>query len=96
MSSTELATGPMIASLNKVFDKMKDVDAALWAFGEIGIRPEYLHYGIPDKCSQSMAFSLMLSLGEEYKRKKEMLTLLKEEESIEEAMEKMLALIEAM
>lgn len=96
MSSTAEITGPMRAVLNKMFDKMKEVDAALWAIGEIGVRPEYLHYGIPEICSQSIAFSLMLSLGEEYKRKTEMLTLLKEEEGIEGAMTKMLELVEAM
>jgi len=96
MSSTEEITGPMRVVLDKMFVKMKEVDAALWAIGEIGVRPEYLHYGIPEICSKSIAFSLMLSLGEEYKRKKEMLSLLKEEEGIEGAMEAMLVLVEAM
>lgn len=94
MSSTIEATGPMRTLLTKVMDKMKQVDADLWMFGEIGVKPEYLHYGIPDVCSQAMAFGLMQSLCEEYKRKKEMLALLKEEESIEEAMEELLRRIE--
>jgi len=93
MSSTKLATGPMIAALDKVFEKMKAIDEALWNAGEIGIRPEYLFYGVPDKCSMAMAFNLMLSLGEEYKRKKQMLKLL-DDHGVEKGVEEMLRLIE--
>lgn len=96
MSSTIGVSGPQRMMLLKVLEKMKEVDAALWAIGEIGVRPEYLNYGIPDACSQAIAFSLMLALCEEYKRKTEMLTVLKEEGSIEGAMAKMLELVEAM
>lgn len=88
MSSTEQLTGPMVIQLNKAIEKLKVIDADLWRAGEIGVRPEFLHYGIPEICSQAMAFSLLHSFCEEIVRKRQLLALM-EGRTIEEAMQKM-------
>lgn len=88
MSSTEQLTGPMTVQLNKAIEILKQVDADLWKAGEVGVRPEYLHYGIPEICSQAMAFSLLHSFCEEITRKRQLLALL-HGRTIEEAMQKL-------